>query len=84
VADFEIAVPLSDQELAALDEAVSAGRFPSRADAIRHALGQLLRSPDGRAVEESYRRAYAEHPEEEWIGEAGLRLLDDRVRGERR
>lgn len=82
---IEIAVPLSDEELAALDEAVADGRFESRADGLRHGLHTILSNggPSRSDIEESYRRAYEQKPEEPWTGEVGLQLVDDRVRAER-
>ncbi len=80
----EIAVPVSDEELAALDQAVADGHFASRSDALLQALRSALASLERRAdIEDSYWRAYKEHPEEPWTGEVGLRLLNERVRRER-
>jgi Arc/MetJ-type ribon-helix-helix transcriptional regulator len=85
VSDVEIAVLLSTEELARLDRAVAEGRFESRGDAVRQALHDALARLERSAeIEESYRRAYSEHPEDERIGEVGLQLLRERVAADRR
>ena len=38
----QVTVRLDEAELAALDEAVAAGRYPTRADALRLGLGLVL------------------------------------------
>jgi Arc/MetJ-type ribon-helix-helix transcriptional regulator len=58
--------------VSALDAAVAAGRFKSRSDALRTGLASLLREERERAIDDAYRPGYAEHPQEEWSGEAGL------------
>lgn len=95
VAEAEIAVSISDEELAALDRAISEGLFASRSDAIRHALRAVLTSDaetgiagssdidESPYIDESYRRAYGDHPEEDWVGQVGLRLAGERVRRDR-
>jgi len=59
--------------LSALDEAIARGRFSSRAAALREGLARLLREEREREIEEAYRRGYGAKPQEDWIGEAGLR-----------
>lgn len=76
----QIAVRIPDSVLAALDEAVGAGRFESRAAAVRQGLDRLLEDEREREIAASYRRAYADRPEEEWVGEVGLALAADRIR----
>jgi len=39
---------------------------------MRAGLAMLLREEREREIEEAYRRAYTEHPQEDWIGEVGL------------
>lgn len=75
----QIAVRIPDSHLAALDDAVRAGRFANRAAAVREGLDRLLREEHERDIAASYRRAYTEHPEEEWIGEVGLALAAERI-----
>lgn len=75
----QIAVRIPEGDLAALDDAVRAGRFASRAAAVREGLTRLLREERNREIAESYRRAYSEHPEEEWFGEVGVALLAEAV-----
>ena len=69
-----------EASLAAVDGAVRAGRFESRAAAVREGLERLLRDEREREIAESYRRAYATHPEEEWLGEVGLALAAERIK----
>ncbi len=71
--EFDVA----DDTLEALDRAIAAGEFHDRASALEQALRRLLESS---AIAASYRRAYAAHPEDEGYGEAGLRLMAERVR----
>ncbi len=39
---------------------------------MREGLERLLREEREREIEEAYRRGYAQQPQEDWIGEAGL------------
>lgn len=71
----QVAVRIPDETLADLDEQVKAGRYPSRAAAMRAAIEQLLRVQRELEIAEEYRRAYGAHPQEEWIGEAGLEFM---------
>jgi Arc/MetJ-type ribon-helix-helix transcriptional regulator len=68
----QLAVRLSDEDLAALDKAIASGRFPSRAAAVREGLSRLLGEEREREIEEAYRRGYGTHPQEAWVGEVGL------------
>lgn len=58
--------------MAELDAAVRRGRFTTRSDAVRAGIELLLREEREREIDEAYRRGYGEHPQEEWVGEAGL------------
>jgi Arc/MetJ-type ribon-helix-helix transcriptional regulator len=68
----QIAVRLSERDLARLDEAIADGRFASRAAALREGLDSLLRDEREREIEDAYRRGYGAEPQEQWVGEAGL------------
>ena len=68
----QVAVRLPEVALAALDEAIARGSFPSRAAALREGLDRLLREERERQIEAAYRRGYRAFPQEEWVGEAGL------------
>jgi len=68
----QIAVRLGEEDLEHLDAAVARGAFPSRAAAVRTGLQRLLREDREREIEQAYRRGYAEHPPERWVGQAGL------------
>ena len=68
----QIAVRLREEDLEYLDAAVARGAFPSRAAAVRTGLQRLLREDREQEIEQAYRRGYAEHPQETWVGEAGL------------
>jgi len=70
----QIAVRLTDDDLKRLDAAVARGVFPSRAAAVRAGLQRLLGEEREAQIAEAYRRGYATEPQEDWIGEAGLRL----------
>jgi len=70
-----IPVVLTDNELAALDKAVAAGRFASRSAALRAGLAHVLREEREHEIVESYRRGYGKYPQEEWIGQMGLAAL---------
>jgi Arc/MetJ-type ribon-helix-helix transcriptional regulator len=76
----QIAARIPDLALDALDHAVRAGRFESRAAAVREGLDRLLGEEHEREIAASYRRAYLEHPEEEWVGEVGSVLAAARSR----
>jgi Arc/MetJ-type ribon-helix-helix transcriptional regulator len=52
-----IAIRLNADELAALDQAVAAGRFASRSDALRTGLRLALADNREALIVESYRRA---------------------------
>jgi Arc/MetJ-type ribon-helix-helix transcriptional regulator len=75
----QIAIRIPERDLAALDEAVRAGRFASRAAAVREALDRLLASEREREIAEEYRRAYAQHPEEDWVGRVGEALMAESI-----
>jgi Arc/MetJ-type ribon-helix-helix transcriptional regulator len=80
----QIAIRIPDADLAALDDAIARGRFPSRAAAVRVALTDLLREQRRRDVEEADRRGYGEAPQEEWVGEVGLTAFAALVDAEER
>ncbi len=74
---------LDEAELAALDKAVASGRFASRSEALRAGLALLLREEQERRIEAAYRRGYGAVPQEPWLGELGLSLLEAAVAAER-
>ena len=76
----QIAVRIPETALSAVDAAVAAGRFDSRAAAVREGLERLLDDERERAIGESYRRAYSDQPQDESLGEAGAALLAEAVR----
>lgn len=63
---------MTEADVAALDEIVATGRFANRSDALRAGLRRLLEDARERSIEDAYRRGYAAHPQEEWVGELGL------------
>lgn len=75
---------LDDDELHALDAAVKRGRFASRSDALRAGLAHILHEERDREIAAAYARGYGRHPQEEWVGETGLSLLDETAKAERR
>jgi Arc/MetJ-type ribon-helix-helix transcriptional regulator len=58
-----------------LDAAITRGTYANRSEALRAGLEHVLREARERELVELYRKAYAEQPEEEWVGEVGLALL---------
>lgn len=78
----QITFRIPNEDLARLDEIVANRGYPTRAEAIRSALRLLVRTERNRLIAESYRQAYAEKPQEDWIGEAGAAALSDAISGE--
>ena len=72
----QVPVRLTEEDLAAIDRAVASGRFANRSDALRAGVKAILREERERELEEAYRRGYGEHPQEEWIGQAGLAAFE--------
>lgn len=70
----QVAVRIPEAVLEGLDELVAAGRYNSRAAALRAGMDLVLRLERERAIQEEYRAAYADSPEEGWVGAAGLVL----------
>lgn len=58
----QVAVRLDTEEIAALDGLVAAGRFPSRAEAVRAALAAQRRSEQDRSIAAAYARGYGHTP----------------------
>ncbi|MCY7304163.1 MAG: ribbon-helix-helix domain-containing protein [Thermoleophilia bacterium] len=77
----QIPVRIPEEDAERLDAVVASGRYASRSDALRSGLELILRQERDREILESYRRAYAECPEEE--SEIGLWALTELVRKER-
>jgi Arc/MetJ-type ribon-helix-helix transcriptional regulator len=75
---------LDDEELRALDAAIANGRFASRSDALRAGLASVLREERERDIAAAYARGYGRKPQEAWVGELGLALLDQAARAERK
>jgi Arc/MetJ-type ribon-helix-helix transcriptional regulator len=73
---------LDDDELRALDAAIERGRFASRSDALRAGLARVLRDEREREIAAAYARGYGRQPQEAWVGELGLSLLDKTVAAE--
>ena len=78
----QIAVRLSTAEVEKLDALVSAGRYPSRAAAVRAGLELLFREEREREIVEAYRRGYGEQPQEPEILRAGLLAGAAQIRGD--
>lgn len=66
----QIPIRIPDKDAEQLDAMVACGRYASRSDALRQGLNLILRAERNRQIEAEYRRAYAEHPQEE--SEIGL------------
>ena len=71
----QIAIRLADEDLERLDSAVAAGRFPTRAAAVRAGVDRLLRDERDREIAEQYQRAYSAQPQDEGDGRAGAALM---------
>jgi Arc/MetJ-type ribon-helix-helix transcriptional regulator len=69
---IQIPVRIAEEDLSELDVVIEHGRYPNRSAALRAALKLLLRAEREREITEAYRRGYGEHPQEVWVGEAGL------------
>jgi Arc/MetJ-type ribon-helix-helix transcriptional regulator len=69
----QLAVRVSEQQVAALDEAVASGRYASRAEALRAALEVVLAEDPGAVAPEADAAAEADAvaPEPRAAGEAG-------------
>jgi Arc/MetJ-type ribon-helix-helix transcriptional regulator len=68
----QVPVRLTEQDVALLDAMIADGRFANRSEALRAGLTRLLREDREREIEEAYAKGYGQHPQEEWIGRAGL------------
>lgn len=68
----------------ALDHAVEVGAFESRADGVRQALARLLGELREQEIAREYRDAYARHPQDPAMGEAGAKLLAEAFEREER
>jgi Arc/MetJ-type ribon-helix-helix transcriptional regulator len=68
----QIPLRIPEQDLRRLDEAIARGRFTNRSSALRAALELLLRTEREREIDDAYRTGYSAHPQEEWVGDAGL------------
>jgi Arc/MetJ-type ribon-helix-helix transcriptional regulator len=74
----QIAVRLTEDELAGLDRLVADRHYDSRAAAIRDALAQVLKAEEDRRIAKAYERAYGGRPptqEEIDVGITGEILL---------
>jgi len=77
---IQIPIRIPDEDAARLDEIVASGRYASRSDALRHGLERILREERDREIVESYRRAYAQEPQEE--SAIGIRAFEQFVERE--
>ena len=75
----QIAVRIADEDLAALDESVSNGAYPNRAAAVRAGIDLLLRKERDRSIGAAYRRAYGDHPQDDWFAESSAQAMGDQL-----
>ncbi len=61
----QIAVKLSDDLVAALDQLVTEGAFDSRSSAVRHGVAVVLAAHRRHAVDRAYIEGYSRSPETE-------------------
>lgn len=73
---------MTESDLAVLDNLIKQGRFANRSEALRAGLARLLHDERERAIEAAYRQGYAEHPQDEWVGQVGLTGLEELDRTE--
>ncbi len=59
----QIAVKLSDEIVARIDELVARGAFPSRSAAIRRGLEVVVAAHERRSIDRLYEEAYRRFPE---------------------
>jgi Arc/MetJ-type ribon-helix-helix transcriptional regulator len=71
----QIALRITDEDLAELDAAIALGSFRNRSAALRAGLDLVLREERERPIDDVYRRGYGEHPQEAWLGTDGLVLF---------
>lgn len=79
---IQVAIRIPDDQLKELDDAVKAGEFKSRAEAVRRALTGMLAELREREIARQYREAYARYPDDPAVGEAGAKLLAEAFRRE--
>ena len=78
----QIAVRIPEDQLEALDRAVESGSFESRADGVRQGLTRVLTELREREIAREYQEAYARHPDDPAVGEAGALLSAEAFRRE--
>lgn len=79
----QVTFRITDREAEQLAEVVRQGRYPNRTAALRAGLTRTISDERERVIDEQYRRGYGEHPQEEWVGQAGQELGDRLVSGEK-
>lgn len=75
----QISIRLPDADTAAIDELVDAGRYANRTAFVADAVHAALDEVRERQVAEAYRRAYADHPEDDaaqWAVSASQRAFE--------
>lgn len=73
----QIAIRLDEDDVAALDRAVAAGHYSSRAAAVREGVRRLVRDQRNHEIAADYRRAYGQTPQEPWFAEASARAAGE-------
>jgi Arc/MetJ-type ribon-helix-helix transcriptional regulator len=76
----QIAIRIPVDQLQALDSAIEAGRFESRADGVRQALTRLLGELREEEIAREYRDAYTRHPQDPAVGRMGAKLAAEAFR----
>ena len=74
----QVNVRVPDDEVEAIDRLVEQGRYANRSVLVVNALRRLLKAERDVEAAEAYRRAYADHPDDEdaaWAVEQGHRAL---------
>jgi Arc/MetJ-type ribon-helix-helix transcriptional regulator len=78
----QIAVRLSDEELAELDRMVASGSYPSRAAVVRAGLAAMTERERRAEIAEAYREAYERVPQDEWFAESAATIAGQRLAAE--
>ncbi|HVL99540.1 MAG TPA: ribbon-helix-helix domain-containing protein [Egibacteraceae bacterium] len=77
----QIAVRIPDELAHEMDGLVAAGRFASRADAVRAGLEAVIERERQRRIDEAIVEGYRRHPptkaEERWAANSGRELIAD-------
>lgn len=75
----QIAVKISDEQLALIDEMVARGDVPSRSAAVREGLAALIQARTRLDLDRRFREGFAAHPETDQEMREARRLAIDAI-----